>query len=54
MHDTQRMRNIVFNPTLVPGGGAIKMAISVGLHGARAWVVTGIEVGLFHVVTDAL
>jgi TCP-1/cpn60 chaperonin family protein len=30
-------RNVVFNPTLVPGGGAVEMAISVGLHaGARA------------------
>jgi hypothetical protein len=32
MHDTQSMCKIVFNPMLVPGGDAIKMAI-----GVRAW-----------------
>jgi len=25
-------RNVVFNPVLVPAGGEIEMAISVGLH----------------------
>jgi chaperonin GroEL (HSP60 family) len=46
-------RNVVFNPTLVPGGGAVEMAISVGLH-ARARAVTGTEVGPFRAVADAL
>ena len=46
-------RNVVFNPTLVPGGGAVEMAISVGLH-ARARAVTGVEAGSFRAVADAL
>ncbi|KAH9962602.1 TCP-1/cpn60 chaperonin family-domain-containing protein [Russula dissimulans] len=46
-------RNVVFNPTLVPGGGAVEMAISVGLHG-RARTVTGVEAGPFRAVADAL
>jgi chaperonin GroEL (HSP60 family) len=45
--------NVVFNPMLVPGGGAVEMAISVGLH-ACAQVVTGIEAGPFCAVADAL
>ncbi|KAI0277019.1 T-complex protein 1 [Russula aff. rugulosa BPL654] len=46
-------RNVVFNPMLVPGGGAVEMAISVGLH-ARARAVTGVEAGPFRAVADAL
>ena len=46
-------RNVVFNPRLVPGGGAVEMAISVGLH-ARARAVTGVESGPFRAVADAL
>ena len=46
-------RNVVFNPTLLPGGGAVEMAISVGLH-ARARAVTGVEAGPFRAVADAL
>jgi T-complex protein 1 subunit gamma len=46
-------RNVVFNPTLVPGGGAVEMAISVGLH-ARARAVTGVEGGPYRAVADAL
>jgi T-complex protein 1 subunit gamma len=46
-------RNVVFNPTLVPGGGAVEMAISVGLH-TRARAVTGVEAGPFRAVADAL
>ncbi|KAI0247897.1 T-complex protein 1 [Lactifluus subvellereus] len=46
-------RNVVFNPTLVPGGGAVEMAVSVGLH-ARARAVTGVEAGPFRAVADAL
>jgi len=37
----------------VPGGGAVEMAISVGLH-ARARAVTGVEAGPFRAVADAL
>ena len=46
-------RNVVFNPSLVPGGGAVEMAVSVGLH-ARARAVTGVEAGPFRAVADAL
>lgn len=46
-------RNVVFNPTLVPGGGAVEMAVAVGLH-ARARAVTGVEAGPFRAVADAL
>ncbi|KAI0056138.1 T-complex protein 1, partial [Artomyces pyxidatus] len=46
-------RNVVFNPTLVPGGGATEMAVSVGLH-ARARSVTGTEAGPFRAVADAM
>ncbi|KAH8996120.1 T-complex protein 1 [Lactarius hatsudake] len=46
-------RNVVFNPTLVPGGGAVEMAVSVDLH-ARARAVTGVEAGPFRAVADAL
>jgi T-complex protein 1 subunit gamma len=45
-------RNVVFNPALVPCGGAVEMAISVGLH-ARAVTVTGVEAGAFRAVADA-
>ena len=43
----------MLNPTLVPGGGAVEMAISVGLH-ARARDVTGVEGGPYRAVADAL
>ena len=39
-------RNVVFNQMLLPGGGAVEMTISVGLH-TRARVVTGVKVGPF-------
>ncbi|KAH9959366.1 hypothetical protein BC827DRAFT_1086425, partial [Russula dissimulans] len=45
--------NVVFNLTLVPGRGAIEIAISVGLHG-HTQAVTGVEAGPFHAVADAL
>lgn len=47
------VRNIVFNPTLVPGCGAAEIAISVDLH-ARAWAVTRVEAGPLCAVADAL
>ena len=48
-------RNVVFNPTLVPGGGAVEMVILVGLY-ARARAVTGVETRTFprSPVVDAL
>jgi T-complex protein 1 subunit gamma len=46
-------RNVVFNPSLVPGGGATEMAVSVGLHN-RARAVTGVEGWPFRAVADAL
>jgi T-complex protein 1 subunit gamma len=46
-------QNIVFNPTLVPGGRVVEMAISVGLH-MCGWAVMGIEAGPFCAVADAL
>ncbi|KAG6878894.1 T-complex protein 1 subunit gamma [Termitomyces sp. T32_za158] len=46
-------RNVVFNPTLAPGGGATEMAISVGLH-QKARSVVGVEGWPFRAVADAL
>jgi len=46
-------RNVVFNPTVVPGGGATEMAISVGLQ-ARARSVVGVEGWPFRAVADAM
>lgn len=46
-------RNVFFNPTLIPGGGATEMAVSVGLH-AHARSVPGVEAGPFRAVADAM
>jgi T-complex protein 1 subunit gamma len=46
-------RNVVFNPTLIPGGGATEMAISVQLH-AKARSIVGVEGWPFRAVADAL
>jgi len=46
-------RNVVFDPTLAPGGGATEMAISVGLH-AKARSVVGIEGWPYRAVADAM
>ncbi|KAF5352342.1 hypothetical protein D9756_006309 [Leucocoprinus leucothites] len=46
-------RNVVFDPTLAPGGGATEMAISVGLH-AKARSVVGVEGWPFRAVADAM
>lgn len=46
-------RNVVFNPTLAPGGGAAEMAISVGLQ-AKARSITGVEGWPFRAVADAM
>lgn len=46
-------RNVVFNPTLAPGGGATEMAISVGLS-QKAKTVQGAEGWPFQAVADAM
>ncbi|KAL0576223.1 T-complex protein 1 subunit gamma [Marasmius crinis-equi] len=46
-------RNVVFNPTLAPGGGASEMAISVGLQ-AKARSIVGVEGWPFRAVADAM
>lgn len=46
-------RNVYFDPTLAPGGGATEMAISVGLQ-ARARSVTGVASWPFRAVADAM
>jgi len=46
-------RNVVFNPTLVPGGGATEMAISVEL-GNRAKTVEGVEGWPYRAVAEAM
>ncbi|KAF4615901.1 hypothetical protein D9613_011500 [Agrocybe pediades] len=46
-------RNVVFNPTLAPGGGATEMAISVGLQ-QKARSIVGVEGWPFRAVADAM
>lgn len=46
-------RNVFFNPTLAPGGGATEMAISVGLH-AKARSILAVEGWPFRAVADAM
>ncbi|KAG7088639.1 T-complex protein 1 subunit gamma [Marasmius oreades] len=46
-------RNVVFNPTLAPGGGATEMAIGVGLQ-AKARSIVGVEGWPFRAVADAM
>ena len=46
-------RNVIFNPTLAPGGGATEMAISVGLS-QKAKTVQGVEGWPFQAVADAM
>lgn len=47
-------RNVVFNPLLIPGGGATEMAISVELNKRVKGLVSGVEAGPFRAVADAL
>ncbi|KAF9267608.1 T-complex protein 1 [Marasmius fiardii PR-910] len=46
-------RNVVFNPTLSPGGGATEMAISIGLQ-TKARSIVGVEGWPFRAVADAM
>jgi len=49
----QVARNVVFEPKLLPGGGAVEMAISVGLA-ERARTLEGVELWPFKAVGTAL
>ena len=50
----QVVRNVVYNPKLVPGGGASEMAVSVGLKQAGLSSITGIQQGPFLAVAEAM
>jgi T-complex protein 1 subunit gamma len=47
-------RNALFNPVLVPGGGATEMAVSVGLQAKARSAVKGVEGWPFRAVADAM
>ncbi|KAK7448879.1 T-complex protein 1 subunit gamma [Stygiomarasmius scandens] len=48
-------RNVFFDPSLIPGGGATEMAISVGLQAkARSGSVVGVEAWPFRAVAEAM
>jgi len=48
----QTVRNVILSPRLVPGGGAIEMALSVGLK-RRGHKIQGIQQGPFRAVGEA-
>lgn len=50
----QVVRNVVYHPKLVPGGGATEMAVSVGLKQAGLSSITGIQQGPFLAVSEAM
>lgn len=49
----QVVRNVVYNPRLLPGGGATEMALAVGLR-KQGQTVQGIQQGPFMAVGDAM
>lgn len=49
----QVVRNVVYNPKLLPGGGATEMAVAVGLRHAGQ-TVTGVQQGPFCAIGDAM
>lgn len=49
----QVVRNVVYHPKLVPGGGASEMAVTVGLKAAGT-KIAGIQQGPFLAVADAM
>jgi len=53
MDAMQVVRNVVFDPRLLPGGGATEMAVSVGLRKAGL-KLEGIQQGPFLAVGDAM
>jgi T-complex protein 1 subunit gamma len=50
----QVVRNVVFQPQLVPGGGAIEMAVSVGLKRYGKANIVGIQQAPFLAVAEAM
>ena len=50
----QVVRNVVYHPKLVPGGGATEMAVAVGLKQAGLSSITGIQQGPFLAVAEAM
>eukprot|EP00977_Amphora_coffeiformis_P025785 scaffold22145_cov167-Amphora_coffeaeformis.AAC.7 len=50
----QVVRNVVYHPKLVPGGGATEMAVAVGLRQAGLSSITGIQQGPFLAVAEAM
>ena len=54
LHDAMGVsRNVMMDPRLVPGGGAVEMAVSRGLA-TRADAITGLESGPYRAVGQAL
>jgi T-complex protein 1 subunit gamma len=49
----QVVRNVVYNPKLLPGGGATEMAVAVGLRRAGQ-KIQGIQQGPFQAVGEAM
>ena len=50
----QVVRNVVYQPKLVPGGGATEMAVAVGLKQAGLSTITGIQQGPFLAIGEAM
>jgi T-complex protein 1 subunit gamma len=50
----QVVRNVVYSPKLVPGGGAIEMAVAVGLKQYGATHIHGIQQAPFIAVAEAM
>lgn len=50
----QVVRNVVYKPQLVPGGGAIEMAVAVGLQQYGAANITGVQQAPFLTVAEAM
>lgn len=54
LHDAMAVtRNILINPQMVPGGGAIEMAVSSRLH-AKSKTITGVSQYPYRAVAEAL
>jgi len=55
LHDAMEVvRNVVFNPKLLPGGGATEMAVATGLRRGGFKAVQGVMQRPFFVVGDAM
>lgn len=50
----QVVRNVVYHPKVVPGGGAIEMALAVGLKRYGLQHITGVQSAPFQAVGDAM